>query len=277
MNSQLSAADQTDRPKSNPIELRCVAGFFGRLAKRIEDLQSETSPSRLSDFMWGHWTAASKLICEALSAGARFDWFPNDVDVLRFEQLLKDSDEKLGPSTTLDFRYPRPKRYLPTIWFAAVFYLTKAHPRFFRSDDPDRFWNPPHSNYPEVSLSLWKRHATIHSDACSLLSTFLYEMADKPTRAEKNRDKPGRRPKRTDADKICDSCNIAAHLVQHPDARRDEVATATGIAKGHVSNSIAWKEHTARQKEARNANRVRAAGGVGDPSVDRYGGDGDDD
>lgn len=92
-------------------------------------------------------------------------------------------------------------------------------------------------------------------------------------RAEKKHASPGRRPKRTDADKVRDEGKIAAHLVQHPDTTRDEIAETTGIAAAHVSNSIVWKAHKVRQKEARKANRARAVGGVGDPSVDRYGGD----
>lgn len=96
-------------------------------------------------------------------------------------------------------------------------------------------------------------------------------------RAEKNHTSPGRRPKRTDADKARDEGDIAAHLTEHPDATRDDVANETGIAPAHVSASVAWKAHTVMQKAARKANRARASGGVGDPSVDRYGGYEDDD
>lgn len=253
MKSQLATADQTDRPKSNPIELRRVAGFFERLAERIEDLQSETSPSEFLEHMWGHWTAARKLFCEALSAGARFDWFPTNINVLRFEQLLEGSDKELGPITGRDFVNPRPKKFLPAIWFGAVFYLTKAHPRFFRSDDPDRFWNPPHSNYPEVSLSLWKRHATIHSDACSLLSTFLYEMADKRPRAKPRLTKEERQRR----EKVVRD-HIRKYLEEESPLERlsrDSIAVATGVPASAVSLTKIWKRVAASKRQQRKPER----------------------
>lgn len=74
--------------------------------------------------------------------------------------------------------------------------------------------------------------------------------------------KPRRRPTRTEADKARDEGNIAAHLADHPDATRDDVATNTGIARAHVSGSKAWKAHKAQRTEARHANRARGVGGT---------------
>jgi len=89
------------------------------------------------------------------------------------------------------------------------------------------------------------------------------ERADEPgVPAGKTR---GRRPKRTDADKTHDEYKIVAHLVGHPDATRDEVATAA-----HVSQSKAWKAHSGKRKDARNAEKASklGIGGVGDPTTD---------
>ena len=87
---------------------------------------------------------------------------------------------------------------------------------------------------------------------------------------------PRRRRKRTDADKARDEGKIAAHLAEHPDATRDEVAEASGIARAHVSASVAWKSHKAMKRAARKESRTRSVGGVGDPSVHRFGGDEDE-
>ncbi len=80
-----------------------------------------------------------------------------------------------------------------------------------------------------------------------------------------------RRPNRTDADKAKDALAIAGYLIDQPNATRDQIARALRIAPGHVSGSGAWKSHTRQRVEARAQNRARAAGGVGDPSVGRYG------
>ena len=121
--------------------------------------------------------------------------------------------------------------------------------------------------------------STRYRERRSKLDRLLYARSAKAHQtpdAGKRDTKAARRPKRSKADVFRDEGNIAAHLTQHPDAKRDEVAKETGIAPAHVSDSVAWKEHKKKQKEARKANRARAAGGVGDPSVDRYGGDEDD-
>jgi hypothetical protein len=88
-----------------------------------------------------------------------------------------------------------------------------------------------------------------------------------PDEAVRSRTEPdmqpprGRRPKRTDGDVARDEGTIAGHLADHPEATRDQVAEATGIAKAHVSESIAWKERKKLRTHARNANRARGAGG----------------
>jgi hypothetical protein len=79
--------------------------------------------------------------------------------------------------------------------------------------------------------------------------------ADRGTDAATPTRKPKRRPNLTDADKIRDAGAIAAHLIEHPDATRDQVAEATGICGTHVSQSKAWKAHAKRKEEARKANR----------------------
>jgi hypothetical protein len=69
-----------------------------------------------------------------------------------------------------------------------------------------------------------------------------------------------RRSNRTAADKLRDEGMIAAHLVDHPDATRDDVASAISIARAHVSQSRAWRAHSAARKEATRANRARGRG-----------------
>lgn len=85
-----------------------------------------------------------------------------------------------------------------------------------------------------------------------------------------------KRPRRTDADKRTDALRIADHLNLHPDAKRDQVAKALGIAPAHVSASVSWRQHAQEREAASAQNRVRAVGGVGDPSVGRRGESDDD-
>lgn len=73
--------------------------------------------------------------------------------------------------------------------------------------------------------------------------------------------RPTRRPKRSEGDKYRDEGVISGYLKDHPDATRDEVARATGIAGGTVSGSEAWKTHRRFRKDAQRMNRARGIGG----------------
>jgi hypothetical protein len=64
-----------------------------------------------------------------------------------------------------------------------------------------------------------------------------------------------RRPKRDTAQVTADNDTIREHLRKNPDATRDQTAEATGISAAHVSESRAWKAHSALRDEARKANR----------------------
>lgn len=78
-----------------------------------------------------------------------------------------------------------------------------------------------------------------------------------------------RRPRRTTGQIVEDQGKIGGHLAEHPEATRDEIAAATGIASAHVSKSKVWRKTTDQRKEARKANATkRGIGGVGDPTTD---------
>jgi len=65
-----------------------------------------------------------------------------------------------------------------------------------------------------------------------------------------------RRPNRDEDQVRLDSCLIICYLLKNPHAKRDEVSDATSIAKGTVSESKAWKEHSKQKGEIRKANRA---------------------
>jgi hypothetical protein len=65
-----------------------------------------------------------------------------------------------------------------------------------------------------------------------------------------------RRPNRDEEQVMLDELSIYTYLLKNPNAKRDEVFTGTGIAKGTISESKAWKEHSKRKKEIRKANRA---------------------
>ncbi len=79
-----------------------------------------------------------------------------------------------------------------------------------------------------------------------------------------------RRPKRDVAQITADNDTIRQYLYKNPLATRDQIAEATGIARGHVSASRAWKGCRARRKEAREMKKAseHGIGGVGDPTTD---------
>lgn len=65
-----------------------------------------------------------------------------------------------------------------------------------------------------------------------------------------------KRPPRTLGDKLADEGRVYEYLLEHPDATRDEITHATGIANQHVSDTNAWKEHRRKRQGARRANRA---------------------
>lgn len=88
------------------------------------------------------------------------------------------------------------------------------------------------------------------------------QAAETPTRK--------RRPNRTDTDRFTDEGKIAGYLKTNPGATAEEIADATGIAKGHVVESTVWRQTMDQRnlaKQKANAAK-RGRGGVGDPSTD---------
>lgn len=79
-----------------------------------------------------------------------------------------------------------------------------------------------------------------------------------------------KRPKRDHAQITADNDTIRQYLHKNPLATRDQTANATGISKGHVSESRAWKAYKAGHKEARRMKKAseHGIGGVGDPTTD---------
>lgn len=79
-----------------------------------------------------------------------------------------------------------------------------------------------------------------------------------------------KRPRRDTAQITADNDTIRQFLQKNPEATRDQVAKATGIAQGHVSESRAWKAHKKLQEQARQMEKAskHGIGGVGDPTTD---------
>tara|TARA_R110002072_G_scaffold42064_12_gene118125 strand:+ start:75046 stop:76521 length:1476 start_codon:yes stop_codon:yes gene_type:complete len=82
-----------------------------------------------------------------------------------------------------------------------------------------------------------------------------------------------KRPRRSKADRVEDESKILKYLEENPNAKRDEIADATGIAKATVSASPSWMSRKTMESRARAAGRAQGVGGVGDPSVDYFDGD----
>jgi len=82
-----------------------------------------------------------------------------------------------------------------------------------------------------------------------------------------------RKSRRTMGDKIKDEATILVYLEDHPDAKRDEIVSATGIPAATVSGSRSWKNRKAMKSQDIKAGKTQGIGGVGDPSVQSFGDD----
>ena len=73
-------------------------------------------------------------------------------------------------------------------------------------------------------------------------------------------EKPKRLKRRTAAEKMELEGALAAYLLDHLDATREEAANAMDCSTGTISGSKAWQTHSAGRREARRKARARAAG-----------------
>lgn len=172
----VSGVKHQELPQPDRVALRRLAHLFDGLADDAREAMSAAANGvRGTGALPLLWTEASKLLCQASDAGARFDFWPDGRTPRDIESALRRQEESEAIRGKIRLPTIRPTHFMPLIWFSAVKGLAERFPECFDPGSPERFMLPPPGLEGLRELYWWEQHWKMQRRACELMASLLPE------------------------------------------------------------------------------------------------------
>ncbi len=165
----LSGVKHQELPQPDRVALRRLAHLFDGLADDAREAMSADGISTGMPF----WRDASKLLCQASDAGARFDFWPDGHTPREIESWFRRLDEAEAVRGKIPFLTLRPTHFVGLIWLGAVKRLVESFPELFPLGSLHSITNLPTNLGGPSELYWWQDHWKIQRRACHLMASLL--------------------------------------------------------------------------------------------------------
>lgn len=165
----VSGVKHQELPQPDRVALRRLAHLFDGLADDARDAMSADGISTGMPF----WRDASKLLCQASDAGARFDFWQEGHSPREIESSFRRLDEAEAVRGKIPFLTLRPTHFLGLIWLGAVKRLVESFPECFPPGSLHSITNLPTNLGGPSELYWWQDHWKMQRRACHVMASLL--------------------------------------------------------------------------------------------------------